>query len=375
MIQPLKFNFIDILWAPLRALSAKKIAVMTTFLLLALFVYNIFAYLAVALQGESPGYIWSIYNLFFFETSLLTSFTARAVFGVGLGLAILITMTGFFAVAAFEIEEARGNRFLSPLKATRFALARFKQLFFSELSILLFLGLIILLLAIFGLITRIPFIGDYLFAIFLLLPNFVIGFFVIIILVVFQISFLLLPAVAAAERHGETFNALLETFSSVIRQPLRWFGYTIYALVAAKLCSFIYAYFSFRAIQFVTWASSLGGGAKLRQLIADGLSHLPVGSEFVNETLNLFPGVDFGFTLSRWARSSGDDPAGFLVSLMLLVVFVSVIGYACSIIAVAQARGYIAIRKWKDNYSIPDEDPLFFVEEHVNPPIDDSQIK
>jgi hypothetical protein len=186
---------------------------------------------------------------------------------------------------------------------------------------------------------------------------------------------LLLPAVAAAERHGETFNALLETFSSVIRQPLRWFGYTIYALVAAKLCSFIYAYFSYRALQFITWASSLGGGAKLNQLMADGLSHLPVGSEFVRETLNLFPGLDFGFTLSRWARGSGDDPASYLISLMLLILFVSVIGYAGAVIAVAQARGYIAIRKWKDNYSIPDEDPLFFTEEHVNPPIDDSQIK
>ena len=68
-------------------------------------------------------------------------------------------------------------------------------------------------------------------------------------------------------------------------------------------------------------------------------------------------------------RGGGDEPVGYLVGIMLFLVFTSIIGYMLSIIATAQSRGYMVIRYVKDGYRIPDEDPLFFTDEPVNPVI------
>jgi|GEM_PF-483002 len=371
MIQSPGFNFIDVLWTPWRALMPKKIAVMTFFLVLALAVYNVFTYLALAIQGESIGFVFSAYGFFYFSTAAFTSVFAQVIFGIGVVGALLAVMLGFFGVAAIEIEEVRGNRFMSFGKAVGFAFRRLGQIFLAELAIVLFLLVIVLLFFILGLVTRIPYLGEWIFSLFFVLPNFVVAFFVIIIAAILQISFVLLPAVSAAERHGETFNSILETFSTVLRQPLRWLGYTAYSLVAAKLVGFIYAYFCFRAVQFVVWATSLGAGDKVRKLVASGLSHLPIRSDTVRETFNIFPGVDWSFSVSHWARGGGGEAAGYVMAFMLFVVFASIIGYMLAVVASAQARGFVAIRYIKDNYKISDEDPLFFEEEHVNPPVED----
>ena len=59
----------------------------------------------------------------------------------------------------------------------------------------------------------------------------------------------------------------------------------------------------------------------------------------------------------------------------LFIVFVSIIGYMLAVVATAQARGYVAIRYMKDSYKIPDESPLFFQEEPVNPPSQEGPAK
>ena len=59
-----RFNFRDVLSAPARALSAKQILVMTLFLLAAFCVYNLFVYLAYAIQGDSLKSVWDVYGCF-----------------------------------------------------------------------------------------------------------------------------------------------------------------------------------------------------------------------------------------------------------------------------------------------------------------------
>jgi hypothetical protein len=101
-----------------------------------------------------------------------------------------------------------------------------------------------------------------------------------------------------------------------------------------------------------------------------GLSHLPVNSEFVRETFNIFPGIDWSFSVAYWSYGKYDDPAGYLMAVMIFLVFASVVGYGLATIAAGQAHGYVAIRYIKDDYNIAEEDSLFFVDEHVNPEIE-----
>ncbi len=257
---PLKYDYRDILTAPAGALAAKRILVMTLFLCVGLALYDLFCYAALAIDGEKVGRAFSVYGFFPFESFSFGSLAAAVLYWVGCAIALLAIMTGMTAVAAFEIESIRGYPFLGIRKSIGFALSRFKQLFLSELSVIAFVLLIVLLIFIYGLIGRIPFIGEWIYTVFFVLPGFILAIFTVFILLVFILSVLLLPAVAAANRSGETFDSILETFSTIIRQPIRWVIYTGLSGVSAKVFGFVYAYFAFRAVQFLTWSSSLGGG-------------------------------------------------------------------------------------------------------------------
>ena len=373
IMEKLHYNFRDIMWAPARAFSAKQIFVMTFFLLLALAVYDIFYYLAQVIEGERLSILISAWGFFPFEDFTFGNNIARTVFGAGAALALLAVMMGFFAVAAINIENIRGNRFFSNIAALKFAFRRSRQILFSELAIILFILFIVFLFFLVGLVSRIPYIGEWLFVLFFALPNFIIAILTVFIVFIFTLSFLLLPAAAAAERHGESFSVILETFSTVIRQPARWFGYTLYSLVTAKVCSFIYAYFVYRSVQFVGWSSGLGGGENITKLIKSGLAHLPTGSDLVEEMFRIFPGVDFSFSISRWVSLGGDSAVSYVMAFMLFLIFATIVGYFLAVVAAAQARIFVVIRKLKDDYKIANEDSLFYKDEHINPEIDEGE--
>lgn len=371
---PFYFDFRDVLSAPAGALSAKRIFVMTLFLCAALAVYDLITYLALMVDGENIGSARSVYGAFPIDTFDFDSTGAAIVFWVGLAAAAFVIMMGIFAVAAFEIESLRGHRFMGIRCAIGFTLNRFKQIFLSHLSMVSFLLLILLLVVLYGLIGRIPGVGEWIFSIFFVIPGFILAIFTVFIILVLILSVILLPAVAAADRNGETFDSILETFSTIIRQPIRWVLYTAYSGVAAKVCGFVYAYFAFRAIQFLTWGGSIGGGEKITELVKAGANNLPIRSEVVGYTFNIFAGIKWGIDIPQWARGSFSDSAvSYLMAFMLFLIFASIYGYMLSVIATAQARAFVIIRYLKDTYRITDEKPLFLEEEHVNPRVDETK--
>ncbi|UCG61282.1 MAG: hypothetical protein JSV52_13320, partial [Candidatus Zixiibacteriota bacterium] len=140
---PPQLNFIDVLRAPARALSAKRIFVMTFFLLLGLVVYDIFTYIALVIDGERLGLIWSVYGLLPFYKLAYGNLIAQIIFGIGVFFLVLAMMMGMFGVSAIEVEFVRGNRFFGPFEAVRFSFRRLGQLFLSELAIAVFLIFIV----------------------------------------------------------------------------------------------------------------------------------------------------------------------------------------------------------------------------------------
>jgi len=373
MESPLRHNFKDVLRAPASALSAKQILVMTLFLLAGLAVYDLFAYAAFALNGDPLDLAFDTFGFFPFEGLHFAALGALMVYWIGVGLAVLAVMLGFFAVSAFSIEAIRGNRFMTPMEGIRFAFKRLPQIFLSELSIAAFVAVIVGLFALLGLVSRIPFIGEWVFTALLAIPNFIIALFAIFIIFVLSLTVLLLPAVAAAERQGETFTAILETFSTIILQPFRWFGYTLYSIGAAKICGFIYAYFAFRAVQFLTWSAGLGGGGDVGRLVKSGLRHLPIQSDAVTQVFNVFPGIPFGVKLIEYVGYPSHDAITQFMAFMLFLILASIVGYSLAIIAAGQARGYVVLRYLKDEYNIASEEPLFFKDEPVNDAVTETE--
>ncbi len=357
MERKLHYNFVDVFKAPVEALSAKKILVMTIFLLLSLVLYNIFTYLAFFINGEKIKTIFSVYTFFPFYKITFGNMFAQTVFIIGSLASVLMLMLGFYSVSILEIEAIRGNRFMKPQHAIQKAFSRFKQIFLAELGIVCFIGFIILLFMVLGLAARIPFIGEWIYALLFVIPNFLIAILTLFVILVFLISIILLPTVTAAEKKGEAFQSILETFATIIRQPFRWGGYTLLAFVTAKLSSFVYAYVCFRSVQFIAWTTSISGGEQLKTMVKKSLSLLPLKSDVVLFSFQAFPGIDFGFSLSKYAKYSSNSLSEYLMAFMIFIIFASIIGYFLTIIAVGQARGYAVIRYIKDGYKIEDEEP------------------
>jgi len=364
-----EYKISDILLIPGRALKAKKIIVASFFILSALAVYDLFTYLAVLIDGGNLSAFYSRYGLVPVGAIWLAGTTAKIVYYFGILSGIWVLMAGMAGVSIFDFEMMRGNPFFTSLAAIRFALSRFGQIFVSHLAIAIFLGFILLIGVLFGLLTRIPYLGDWMYALFLIFPNFIIAIFSVLIIFVLALSVLIMPATVAADRHGEAFNSILEIFTVITRQPFRWLGITVYSLVAAKISGFVFAYFSYRALQFLQFITQLGGGEKIQDLFASGAAHLPLQSPAVKQLTTVLPGLNFGFTVEFLNGAAQPGLAGYLMALSLFGVFVIIVAYIFSIIATGQSVCYAFVRKARDGHLFSNEKPLQFEPEWVNPPI------
>jgi hypothetical protein len=365
------YNFKSVLQSPIMALKAKKIFVASFFLLLALVLFYLFTWLAFLINdtfAPKPQFILGIIpviNIGFH------GFLPAFIFYFGLVLTFLAPTLGILGCAAIDFEKMRGNHFFSAGQAIRFSFSRLKQMLLSWIGIALFIGFIVLLAFIVGLITRIPYLGEILYSLFFFFPSFVIAMFTVLALFVLILSYLVMPVAVAADQKAETFNSILESFSTLIRQPVRWTLYTLYSFIAAKIAGFIYAYFAFRAIQFLILTTSWGGGEKINNIITSGLSHLPLQSGLVSATFSLFPG--FNIHINRLAAGTADNSiAGYIMAISLFLIFLSIWGYIISVIASGQAAAFAVIKKIRDNHAISDEKSLYYEEEWVNPPIDEN---
>lgn len=373
MFAPFTYSTREVLVAPAKALTAKQITVMTLFVALALILYDLGLYLALAYEGAPASGLLQSYGLLPMFIPRFDSLIAQGLFGLGVFVGVFTLMVGFFAVSASQIEAIRGNHFMSAGQMVRFALRRTPQLLFAELAIIGLVLVIVGLFALLGLVSRVPAVGPWLYSVLFALPNFIIAMLTIFVIFVLTLTVFLTPAVAAADRTTESFGVIVETFSTILRQPVRWFGYTLYALVTAKLASWVYAYFAYRAVQFMVWSSGLGGGNEVYRTVSAGLSHLPIRSEPVRFLTTLFPGSSIGFSVPIGSPLLRDLAVGYLMAAMLFIILLSVVGYFFAVCAVAQARAFAVIRFAKDNYRLSDEKALFFEDEHVNPPIDTQQ--
>ena len=86
---PLKYDYRDILSAPAAALAAKRILVMTLFLCAGLALYDLFCYVALAIEGEKVGRAFAVYGFFPVERCSFGSLIAAVGYWLRLILSLL----------------------------------------------------------------------------------------------------------------------------------------------------------------------------------------------------------------------------------------------------------------------------------------------
>ena len=203
-----------------------------------------------------------------------------------------------------------------------------------------------------GTLGKIPFAGELGIGIFYLIPIFAVALFLAYVVFVFAVSLLLSPAIVATLKE-DTFETIVQVFTTVWNQAWRYFVYGGLIGVMSKVGMFIFGYFSLRAGQFIHLSAKIFMGDKLSDTMEEAVSYITIPQHILNYFSNIFYGIKFHYTLPDigpgiYLNWSGEISA-FLIGISLIAVIFVVLSYGLAIISTGQTITYIILRKKKDD--------------------------
>jgi len=349
------FDYRDIFRAPRLALSGKKLYIQTFGFVIGYIGYLILAYIAYSLSGFPISETWNSYGLFPLYDFVFNNWISWVLWGAGVLFMLISWLLTNTCIAKVTYEQLKGDEFYSAKEAVRFLKKNWKTVLLSPLSILMMFGFLLVCGLLIGLLGKIPVLGEIGFALFFGLPIFVVALFGVYIVFVLLCSILLAPAIVGTLRE-DNFETIVQSFSTVWNQPWRFFLYTGILGVLAKVGSFIFGYFCFRAIQLVIWVCSVFMSDKLYNLIEGGLAYLPYNPSVTNYMTNLFAGLSFGFEIPAPTEGVALDWSGSIAAFILGITFILIgfviFSYALAIISTGQAISFLIIYKKKEGENL-----------------------
>ncbi len=350
------FNYKDVFRAGRLGFSAKKIWVGFLGILIGLIGYSILAYLALLTSGWKWQEIWRAYRYIPIPYPLGAVHLAPwswVLWGVG---ALFFAFVGLLTIASISkitFEQLRGDEFYEAKEAARFALRNWKGVFLSPLTLIIFVGVILLIGFVFGVWGRIPYFGQLFTGIFAI-PIFAGALFCVYLMVVFVVSLIMAPPIVATTE-SDTFDTLFETFSVVNDQPWRFVLWEILLKAVEALGVFILACFVKRALLLTDWALRLWQGPRawMSMTWSNGLWYLPTcppiqALEGICERFLPSLLVPHQALMGTWADKWG----GFFLGLSFYFVAIFVLAFGMAIWASGQTLIYTVLVKIKDEKNL-----------------------
>ncbi len=344
----LHFDVRDIFRAPRMALSGKKIMIFLFGLISGWLAYWILAYIALGLAGYGFSTVWAKFGLY----PCLYAFGhspwyAQAVYWIGILIWFFAINLSCTAVARITYKQLKGDEFYSTGDAWKYVKKHWHPVIFTSISVIMIIAFFVIMAVIFGLVGKIPFIGEFLFA----LPYLFYFFgsvFTVYTLVVLVISFVYTPAIVSAYEE-DTMGAVFQSYSLTWSQPWRIVFYHVVLLPISYLGVYLFGLFwygGYRLINLVMGADwALGMGAKLANII--GYASNAVFPSFCSGTgccsfCGLFP------------TAAADIPvvqsiAGVIVAIFLFILFTSILAYGLSILSVGETLMFVIFKKKSDD--------------------------
>jgi hypothetical protein len=349
------FDIRDVFRAPRLALSAKKILLQFIGLVAGYLGYLIFTYLAFFSGGVGFSEVWDLHGLFPLGDFPFTEWYSWVIFAVGIVWALICWLLASTMVGKVTYEQLKGDDFYSSKEAFRFLKKHWGPAFFSPLSLLAFIAFLLICGIIVGLLGKIPYVGELGIGIFYLIPLFAVALTLAYVIFMFFISLLLAPAVVAALKE-DTFETLVQIFSTVWNQAWRFLLYTGLLGVMSKIGIFIFGYFSFRAVQLIHLSCGVFMKIKLADVTEEALSYITIPQHILGYFSNIFAGVNFAFHLPEigpglylnWSQQI----AAFLIGISLIIIIFMVLSYGLAIISTGQTVTYIILRRKKDDENL-----------------------
>ncbi len=363
------FNYKDVFRAGRLGFSAKKMWVGFLGLLIGIVGYSILAYLAFLSSGWKWQEIWRAYRYIPIPYPLgavdLTPW-GWVIWGVGSLFLAFVGLLTLASISKITFEQLRGDEFYEAKEAARFALKNWKGVFLSPVTLLIFIGVILLIGFVFGLWGRLPYFGQLFTGIFAI-PIFAGALFCVYLMVVFLVSLFMAPAIVATTE-SDTFDTLFETFSVINDQPWRFVLWEVLLTAVKGVGVFILAWFAKQALLLTDWALRLWQGPRgwMSMVWSNGIWYLPTcppipALERICEGCLPTLLVPHQALMGTWADKWG----GFFMGLSFYFVGLFVLAFGMSIWASGQTLIYTVLVKIKDEKNLLEKKEEVMREERV----------
>ncbi len=372
-MDPMKLHFDvrDIFRAPRLALSGKKILVFVQALFVGYADYLILTYLSFALAGYSFSETWSQYVLYPCLSGNPAPWYACVVYGIGVVCLLLAINFGCTAVSRITFKQLKGDEFYSSGDAWKYVKKHWHPVVFTSVSFAFILIFFFGMAAVFALVGKIPYVGDFLFVIPYLLYFFG-AIFTIYTAIVFGVSFLYAPAIIAAyeeDTMGTVFNSYAITWS----QPWRIILYHYVLIPIGALASYIFIKFWITGYHLINsfFGCDWFMGSKLANIVAYA-SNIVCPSSICNSITACFTSCAgsccSGLSVCVYAPnvdlasiSGTETAAGVILAVFLFLLMLTAVGYILSILSVGETLMFIIFKKNSDDDNIlerKDEDDI-----------------
>ena len=365
----LNFDFRDIFKSPRLALSGKKIWIFIFANFISYLIYFILNYIALALSGYSFINIWSTQGLY--PCLLITGgpWYALVLFWASILFWLYAIQIASTAVSRITYKQLKGDEFYSINDSYNYIKKHWHPLIFTSFSLGLIIFIFVLISALFALLGKIPFIGEFIFSIPYLLYLFG-SIFTIYTGLVFVISFIYSPSIIGTleeDTMGSVFNNYAITWGqpwriiiyNIILIPLACFSVAIFKLVlfyGMKLINVIMSHeilMGSKLTNIIGFAANTVWPQKLFTSIAENFTTCSI---FCDSTCNLgfhmSAFFDFFIPINSSNISSLESIAGIIIGFFLIIISISFISYFLSIFSVGETIMFIIFRKISDDDNV-----------------------
>lgn len=355
----LYFDVRDIFRAPRLALSGKKVIIFMQANLVGYAVYWVLNYLGAAVHGMAFSDTWAAYGLYPCLLSLDSlSGIACVLYWIGAAFWFYAISLGATAVSRVTYKQLKGDEFYSGGDAWSYVKKHWHPVIFSSISLALILAFLFFLAAIFALLGKIPYVGEFLFV----LPYFLYFFgsvFTIYTGIVFLVALVYTPAIVGTYEE-DTMGTVWHNFSITWGQPWRIILYHTALVPVLVLGAYLFshAWISGYGLINAVYSHEWFMGSKLLNVVGWATQAVHPGAlcSLLGNICSICSACYAGcvscgslLTSSGVALSGTEQVAAFILAVFLFLLIVSAVSYTMAVLSVGETLMFIIFKKRSDD--------------------------
>ena len=388
-MDPMKlyFDVRDIFRAPRLALSGKKVIIFMQANLVGYAVYWVLNYLGAAVHGMAFSDTWAAYGLYPCLLSLDSlSGIACLLYWMGAAFWFYAISLGATAVSRVTYKQLKGDEFYSGGDAWSYVKKHWHPVVFSSISLALILAFLFFLAAIFALLGKIPYVGEFLFV----LPYFLYFFgsvFTIYTGIVFLVALVYTPATVGTYEE-DTMGTVWHNFSITWGQPWRIILYHAALVPVLVLGAYLFshAWISGYGLINAVYSHEWFMGSKLLNVVGWATQAVHPGAlcSLLGNICSICSACYAGcascgslLTSSGVALSGTEQVAAYILAVFLFLLIVSAVSYTMAVLSVGETLMFIIFKKRSDDDNLlerKDEEELEEEEDDDASSLDDDEF-